>query len=59
MVNASFKMKKYDCKFYCYKKTREHDYLKPEKMDKLELVIFDMDGVLTDITSSWKYIWNL
>jgi len=56
MVNASFKMKKYDCKFYCYKKTREHDYLKPEKMDKLELVIFDMDGVLTDITSSWKYI---
>jgi phosphoserine phosphatase len=25
-------------------------------MDKLELVIFDMDGVLTDIISSWKYI---
>ena len=25
-------------------------------MDELELVAFDMDGVLTDIISSWKYI---
>lgn len=56
MVNATFKMKKDNCKYYCYKKTREGDYFKPERMDKLELVIFDMDGVLTDIISSWKYI---
>lgn len=27
-----------------------------KKIDKLELVVFDMDGVLTDIQSSWKYI---
>ncbi|GAG99611.1 unnamed protein product, partial [marine sediment metagenome] len=25
-------------------------------MNKIELVIFDMDGVLTDTISSWKYI---
>ena len=25
-------------------------------MDKLELVVFDMDGVLSDIISSWKYL---
>jgi len=49
-------MKKNICKFYCYKNTREKHYFKPKKMDKLELVIFDMDGVLTDIISSWKYI---
>ena len=56
MLNASFKMKKNNCNFYCYKNTRKEIYLKPKKLDKLELVIFDMDGVLTDIISSWKYI---
>ncbi|MEA3458146.1 MAG: haloacid dehalogenase, partial [Candidatus Thermoplasmatota archaeon] len=25
-------------------------------MDGIELVLFDMDGVLTDTISSWKYI---
>lgn len=25
-------------------------------MDELDLVIFDMDGVLTDVISSWKYV---
>jgi len=44
------------CKFYCYRKTREKNSPRLKKMDKLELVIFDMDGVLTDIISSWKYI---
>jgi phosphoserine phosphatase len=50
------KMKEKICQFYCYKNTREQNKLTNEKMDKLELVIFDMDGVLTDIISSWKYI---
>ena len=51
-----FKMKEKMCQFYCYRNTREQNKLTNEKMDKLELVIFDMDGVLTDIISSWKYI---
>ena len=49
-------MDKNNCKFYCYKKTRKNNNFKPIRLDKLELVIFDMDGVLTDIISSWKYI---
>jgi phosphoserine phosphatase len=49
-------MEKNNCKFYCYKNTRKSNYFKPEKLEKLELVLFDMDGVLTDIISSWKYI---
>ena len=50
------KMKEKICKYYCYQTTRNK--VKPinYKMDKLELVIFDMDGVLLDIISSWKYI---
>ncbi|KYK20142.1 hypothetical protein AYK21_01605 [Thermoplasmatales archaeon SG8-52-2] len=44
------------CKFFCYKNTRKNSNIKPKKLDKLELVLFDMDGVLTDIISSWKYI---
>jgi len=49
-------MNKNICRFYCYKNTRKSNYYKPAKLDKLELVLFDMDGVLTDIISSWKYI---
>jgi len=49
-------MKKKVCKFYCYRNTREKNKSIAKKMDNLELVIFDMDGVLTDIISSWKYI---
>jgi phosphoserine phosphatase len=49
-------MKERICRFYCYRKTREKNPPRLAKMDKLELVIFDMDGVLTDIISSWKYI---
>jgi phosphoserine phosphatase len=49
-------MKNCDCKFYCYRNTRKKNSFKPEKLESLELVIFDMDGVLTDIISSWKYI---
>jgi len=51
-----FKMKGKKCKFYCYRNTRSEREFSKKTMDKLELVIFDMDGVLTDIISSWKYI---
>ena len=44
------------CRFYCYRKTRNINNFKTNKTEKIELVIFDMDGVLTDIISSWKYI---
>ena len=44
------------CKYYCYNKNRKKTSNIKEEMDKLELVIFDMDGVLTDIYSSWKYV---
>jgi len=44
------------CKYYCYRNTRETNKYKSSKPDKVELVVFDMDGVLTDIISSWKYI---
>lgn len=44
------------CRFYCYRKTREPNHHITSKIEKIELVIFDMDGVLTDVISSWKYI---
>lgn len=44
------------CRYYCYRKTREPNKCKIDKIGKIELVAFDMDGVLTDIVSSWKYI---
>jgi phosphoserine phosphatase len=47
---------KQNCRFYCYRKTREPNYNITKKVEKIELAIFDMDGVLTDIISSWKYI---
>jgi phosphoserine phosphatase len=49
-------MSKDKCKYYCYKKIRKKNSISIKKIDKLELVIFDMDGVLTDIYSSWKYV---
>lgn len=45
-----------NCIFYCYRKTRKPNHHITNKIDKVELVMFDMDGVLTDIVSSWKYI---
>jgi len=45
-----------NCRFYCYKKTRTEIPKNNKKMEKLEMVIFDMDGVLTDIQSSWKHV---
>lgn len=45
-----------NCIFYCYRKTRRSNHHITNKIKKVELVMFDMDGVLTDIVSSWKYI---
>jgi len=44
------------CKYYCYRNTRDAKKPKAAKPGKTELVVFDMDGVLTDTISSWKYI---
>jgi phosphoserine phosphatase len=44
------------CRFYCYRKIRKPNHYKINKTDAIKLIVFDMDGVLTDIVSSWKYI---
>lgn len=49
-------MEKKVCDSYCYRNMRDENKIKLEKMDRLDLVVFDMDGVLTDVVSSWKYI---
>lgn len=36
--------------------TRKPSNFKTTKQDKIELVVFDMDGVIIDTISSWKYI---
>ncbi len=40
----------------CYRDTRKDNGINVKKMKKLDLVAFDMDGVLADTLSSWKYI---
>ena len=44
------------CKYYCYKKNIETMNYNKGKVDKIELIFFDMDGVLTDTISSWKHV---
>jgi phosphoserine phosphatase len=44
------------CNYYCYKKNNNIKNKKIKRNGKIKLAIFDMDGVLTDILSSWKYI---
>jgi phosphoserine phosphatase len=51
MINSKTK----SCNYYCNKK-RKNANKKIKKIGNIELVLFDMDGVLTDILSSWKYI---
>ena len=41
---------------HCYKKTRKNRDYNIKKLEKLKLVVFDMDGVITDTLSSWKYV---
>ena len=51
-------VEKDSCNYYCYNK--KNKFKKNSKKIKnngvIELVIFDMDGVLTDTISSWKYV---
>lgn len=44
------------CDFYCYRKTKHKINNVENKSNLIELVFFDMDGVLTDTISSWKHI---
>lgn len=44
------------CEFYCYLNTREKNKIITKKHEKTKLVAFDMDGVIIDSISSWKYI---
>jgi phosphoserine phosphatase len=44
------------CKFYCYRKNRDIYTPGGNPTGTVELVIFDMDGVLANTISSWKYI---
>ena len=44
------------CEYYCYRKNRHATSYDIDRADKIELVFFDMDGVLADTISSWKHI---
>jgi phosphoserine phosphatase len=60
MVNKMKKKEK--CNYYCYNKKNKfknnnnNNNKKIKNNITIKLVIFDMDGVLTDTLSSWKYI---
>lgn len=51
-------MDKPRCKQYCYQKIRTIPQREQNQIQDLRLVLFDMDGVLTDTISSWRYIHN-
>ena len=51
-----FLMSQRSCDYYCYRNTRKPLMLTRKKPDAIQLVIFDMDGVITDTISSWKYL---
>ncbi|MFW6120384.1 MAG: HAD-IB family phosphatase [Petrotogales bacterium] len=44
------------CRFYCYRKNKNTINCSIKETKKIDLVFFDMDGVLTDTISSWKHI---
>jgi len=44
------------CNFYCYRKKKKKINPVTNKSNNIDLVFFDMDGVLTDTISSWKHI---
>ncbi|MBN2065619.1 MAG: HAD-IB family phosphatase [Candidatus Thermoplasmatota archaeon] len=44
------------CDYYCYRNTRTTLLPTKKKPETIQLVIFDMDGVITDTISSWKYL---
>jgi len=51
-------MDKQRCERYCYQNIRILPQREKSQIKKLRLVLFDMDGVLTDTISSWRYIHN-
>ncbi|MBN2604163.1 MAG: HAD-IB family phosphatase [Candidatus Thermoplasmatota archaeon] len=46
------------CKNFCYRKNIKKNIRVKDEPGELKLVIFDMDGVIADTISSWKYIHN-
>lgn len=44
------------CFYPCYRSCKKAGSLKREKISKIKLVFFDMDGVLLDTVSSWRFI---
>jgi phosphoserine phosphatase len=49
-------MRSTKCSYYCYRDTRNTIQYNNKQLEKIELVVFDMDGVITDTISSWKFI---
>lgn len=49
-------MDKKSCKRLCIQQHRYPTVNKPKKLSKVSIVLFDMDGVLVDAISSWKFI---
>lgn len=45
-----------NCKYHCYRDTRRPVSVVTKNLRRVKLVVFDMDGVLTDTYSSWKYV---
>lgn len=44
------------CEYSCYRDTRSPVGVVTKNLSRVKLVVFDMDGVLTDTYSSWKYV---
>jgi phosphoserine phosphatase len=44
------------CTYPCFRTSKEPKTLSKKKTRKIKLVFFDMDGVLLDTVSSWRYI---
>lgn len=44
------------CDYPCYRLNKKPSLRKTKKQETIKLVFFDMDGVLLDTVSSWKYI---
>jgi phosphoserine phosphatase len=49
-------MDKERCEQYCFQKIRSYPKEPKPEMKQIKLVLFDMDGVLTDTVSSWRFI---
>ena len=49
------RMNDHTCKYPCYLNIRKTEF-KHNRTNKIRMMVFDMDGVLVDIYSSWRYI---